>query len=438
MPAPHPLFSLFARATLSMTLLCGAMDSSVSAQQVPPLRMLGASQPPEDPNRANLPREPIQPENLEEFRLLWAVSGGQPAPELLGPNGLIPAVRNVRMLYESWYGRLPSNLDHVVGQLNGGNGRWKQNYLEFLDGHLSAIRTYLQSSPIPDNEPWFCVIDWERFQFSWNATTRFSGLSGGPRWRAALREIHRGSLDQDFLRFVGFETTATTWEELELQNQTEELAKQSYIHFTRDFILRSLHVSRQYSPPGTKWGFYNYPISIINVYLDRGPDRVFRDIHDEMSWMWPAVDFLAPAFYRMPYLDPQRIYSPTLPQSTPQLLERYYRTNMDEVIRVRNRFAPKAAIIPFIWYHYHEAHPITVPHEQYFFLTPENASAQMIYPRLFGADSVFLWGTVADFYVANRGHAPYNEVVQHLRDHWAVPFHAAEDILRQNAGNNSP
>jgi hypothetical protein len=423
--------------TLLATMFVGAAASGQPT--LAPLRALGNAKAPEDPNAAQAPPDLAKPKNLEQFEILWAIEGASPQP--LGTlDKPVPVGGNVRVLYESQFGRNPQGLEFLVGRLQSGNGRWRANYIEFLQGHLASIRQYLQDKPIPASEPWFVVIDWEAFDWSFNSENTFNGGTGSQPWRAAVREINKGQLDQDFLEFVQYETTAQTWDQLVQMGKDEELVAQSYTHFARDYVLRTLHVCRAYSPPETRWGFYFYPNTTVNPRMDRGIDAAFVKSHNELRWLWDAVDFLAPVFYIMPYRDSGGMYDPSLRQSSTALVERYYRVNMDEAVRVRDTYALGKPIVPFVMFYYHEAHQITVPYEQYYFLTPENAAAQMIYPRLFGADSLFLWGTVASFYVNQGSHQPLPVVVDHINAHWVAPFWEGEALFRQaqeDLGNTS-
>ncbi len=417
-----------------ITLAC--VSGVVSAQsEIPPLHALGNAAPPRDPNRVQAPPTALTPENLDEFKLLWAV-WTETTPVIGPPENPLPLGDNVRMLYESFFGRSPAGLEYLVGRLDGGQGRWLNHYLEFLDAHLTAIRQYLTDHPISGTEPVFAVIDWESFDWSFNSENTFNGGSGARPWRAAVREINNGNLDQDFLRFVRFATTATTWDELVQMGEDEALVGQSYTHFARDYILRTLHVSRMYSPSQTKWGFYFYPNTTVNPRMDRGIDRPFRDSHDELKWLWPAVDFLAPVLYSMPFRDTLGEYDPDLEQESAALLERYYEVNMNEAVRVRDTYAPHLPIVPFTMFYYHEWHEITDPHVKYYFLTEDNVNAQLKYPRLYGADSQFLWGTVAQIYVNRGSHQPLSVVLDRLDQHWVPAFRAGEQAVIDRAQGN--
>lgn len=420
---------------LAMLLVAAAASAQPT---LPPLRALGNAKAPEDPNAVQAPPDLAKPKNLEKFELLWVIASSQ--PQALGTlDEPLPVATNARILYESQFGRNPSSLDYLVGRLNGGNGRWKDNYTEFLNAHLQSIRQYFADKPVQNNNS-FMVIDWESFNFSFINANTFTGGVGTAPWRAAVREINKNQLDQEFLDFVRFDTTAQNWDQLVQQGRAEALIAQSYNHFARDYVLRTLHVSRAHTPHGTRWGFYFYPATTPNVHPSRGIDNAHVRSHDELKWLWSAVDFLAPVLYRMPFRDPQGIYPSNLSQSSAQILERFYKINMDEAVRVRDTYAANKPIIPFVWYYYHEAHQITIPYERYYFLTPENATAQMVYPRLFGADSLFLWGSVNSFYVNNGVLDPLPVVVDRINADWVAPFWEGEALFRQaqeDLGNSS-
>ncbi len=423
----------FACGLMLMACVCSA-SVALAQDEIPVLTALGNASRPQDPNQVQAPPNAIKPKNLDEFRLLWAVAGAD-APEIGPVDNRLPVGGNVRMLYESQFGRSPRGLEYLVGRLDSGNGKWLNTYLEFLDAHLTSIRQYLTDKPIVSDEPTFAVIDWEAFDWSFHAENTFNGGVGSQPWRAAVREINRDGLDVEFLRFVRYETTATSWDELVQTGEDEALVRKSYTHFARDYILRTLNVCRMYSPPETLWGFYFYPNTTVNPNFDRGIEGAFRASHDELKWLWPAIDFLAPVLYVMPYMDSQGQYDPSFKQGSSELLERYYEVNLDEAVRVRDTYAPKHPIVPFMMFYYHESHPITEPYIQYYFLTADNVAAQMLYPRMYGADSVFLWGTVAQFYVDRGSHQPLPVVLDRLDQDWAPAFRAAEDIIRQqNSG----
>ncbi len=431
----HVLGSTTRRMALGLFAWACAASVATAQNEIPPLHALGPASAPRDPNQAQAPPDALTPENLTEFKLIWAVAGA-PAPEIGPPENPLPVSGNVRMLYESQFGRNPAGLEFLVGRLEGGQGRWLNRYLEFLDAHLTSIRQHLTDKPISSAEPVFAVIDWEAFDWSFHAENTFNGGVGSQPWRAAVREINNGALDQDFLRFVRFATTATTWDGLVQAGEDEALVRQSYTHFARDYILRTLHVCRMYSPAQTKWGFYFYPNTTVNPRLDRGIEQAFRSSHDELKWLWPSIDFLAPVLYVMPYRDTGGVYDPGLKQQTATLLERYYEVNMNEAVRVRDTYAPKHPIIPFTMFYYHESHEITEPYIQYYFLTQDNVNAQMMYPRLYGADSQFIWGTVAQFYVDRGSHQPLSVVLDRLDQDWVPAFRAGEQAVIDRAQGN--
>lgn len=414
-----------------MLVACVATRVSIAQDEIPTLTSLGNASGPRDPNQVQAPPEPLKPEHLDRFELLWAVAAA-PVPEIgVGEDRLPINPKKVRILYESEFGRPPHGLEYLVGRLEGGNGRWRDTYLEFLDAHLTSIRQYLTDKPIVSDTTTYAVIDWESINLSFHATDTFNGGTASQPWRAAVREINRNGLDPDFLQFVRFETAATTWDELVQLGEDEALVSKSYTHFARDYIVRTLNVCRMYSPPETKWGFYFYPMTTVNPLLDRGIDASFRVSHDELKWLWPLVDFLAPVLYIMPYVDSQGQYDPSLKQSSPELLRRYYEVNLDEAVRVRDTYAPKLPILPFVWYNYHEANPISEPLVHLYFLTTDNVAAQLLYPRMYGADSLILWGTVGEYYVNRGDHQALPVVLDELTNVWLPAFEASEEVLRQ-------
>ena len=138
----------------------------------------------------------------------------------------------------------------------------------------------------------------------------------------------------------------------------------------------------------------------------------------------------------MPFRDSEGVYDPGLKQEAATLLERYYEVNMNEAVRVRDTYAPKHPIVPFTMFYYHEAHEITEPYVQYYFLTQDNVNAQLMYPRLYGADSQFIWGTVAQFYVDRGSHQPLSVVLDRLDQDWVPAFRAGEQaVIQQSQGN---
>ena len=85
-------------AAMAMLMACLA----AAQPQLGPLHALGGGSAPEDPAQAQRERDILTPDNLDEFRLLWAVTSSSAQP-LGDPDDPVPVGGNVRMLYESQF-----------------------------------------------------------------------------------------------------------------------------------------------------------------------------------------------------------------------------------------------------------------------------------------------------------------------------------------------
>lgn len=244
------------------------------------------------------------------------------------------------------------------------------------------------------------ILDFERVPALYDAARAWH--DGGEWWggqaRAwddAVRQINAVAFDPAFLALAAFEPPAGArrWADLR-PDQREALARASYNRVSIGFLIASVGGARD-AAPRAKIGFYDYPhgpYPFDPVLHGRMNDELGRPWGDLASSFWSAVDVLAPSIY-VPRYTAEGDASPPegMLKDTPAENERWYRAVFAEMGRVRDAYAPGAAVMPFVTYRYldprREHIPIPDP-----WMNDLNTRRQLELVRDLGADGLLVWG----------------------------------------------
>lgn len=329
----------------------------------------------------------------------------------------------VVILYESVFGELPYAMsDWFRPSRHDAIIDWESSFRANLEAHMiEAERDFPASALATRNEP-VVILDYERVPIAWTSAENWME-SQARMWRDAVRQINSPQIDPEFVRLAGMDVTITSWGELERQGLADEFYRDSYNGFMRVILSSTFGLIRSMSPEGTRVGLYGMPKAQVSVpHYATSAQAVIKEHNDQLQWLYEETDIIAPSLYRMPLMDPNGEHPGGFAEAPDWLPEKWYEINMGEAKRVRDTYAPSSEIIPFVWYHYHDLTPLgrqvdgKIP-----MLTPENVRHQIEQISSHGGDGVFLWGTVGDYYVNNRGHASQEAMLDHLRRNW-LPY----------------
>ena len=144
-------------------------------------------------------------------------------------------------------------------------------------------------------------------------------------------------------------------------------------------------------PPGVQLAVWNWPYKFWHRDSKEQWDRWM----DEMGWLWAELDVLMPDLYTEFYSGTEASMPAVLASCTAQNASAtadYFQSNIDNAIRLRARYNPRAKIVACVWWHYMCAQHVT--QDLGYFVQDGNL------PALFGAsglDGISLWGSIGDF-----------------------------------------
>ncbi len=313
------------------------------------------------------------------FQFHWSVRELWHQPDL----GDAPILRDTQLFPQFDFGKYPDEgYQQMMISPNGNITRWRRNYDDWMNAHLEKIEADLIEAQQTNPGFRYGAIDYEAAMPVWSCIQRYNSRQYST-WRAFVAALHRDEFDQQFLNRVGFTTPAgaTRWRDLDARGRVD-LCEASWNHFGQDFYNRTLAKCREIAPD-VKWGMFNMPkfATGIRIWNER------REINNDFGWLLEQLDFYAPSFYRAPFVTTE---SAPIQSQDPLKLIQWYRSNVEELERLRDRFNPDAEIFGFVFAHYHPSTAAgrTMPDAT---LTDENLRAALMYSRLFGTDGLMIW-----------------------------------------------
>tara|TARA_B100000614_G_scaffold262909_1_gene300839 strand:+ start:345438 stop:348965 length:3528 start_codon:yes stop_codon:yes gene_type:complete len=224
------------------------------------------------------------------------------------------------MIYSHQLGKFPDAGWHVLLE-----------YPDWIDEHLARIPAQLDSL-VPDKSfDGVIVIDYSKIHvnFDWSEYESDSGYyyeDGFDELTACKMSKLYDPTDRDYREdFYNWHYCNDSTFSIDLIDQGDEILesfmRNRWNEVAKDFMLRTLEVCKAQRPKA-KWTFFNYPTQIyLNSDLNGGGPGVFgygrsdlilpskenqslnlgQDINNQLSWLYDAVDFLAPSLYLQRY-----------------------------------------------------------------------------------------------------------------------------------------
>lgn len=247
----------------------------------------------------------------------------------------------------------------------------------YMRRHLAKLRHDV-TWHVPENADVLCVLDWE----SWWPVWEMNEDEPSPAAPDAVDRDFRTDW-RDYIR---------TYRPLLISGlspeEQEQVFKETFERQARDFFVTTIRECKRIRPRA-KWTWYALPFRSYWDYKDEAKAARLRGFHDnELAWLWPEVDFLAPSIYCF-Y---QSCESGC--DNTPADDRAYIEANLAEAIRVANG----KPVYAYIWGKYHSSNQ----EHGLEFLNEVNLTNRFQIPFDMGVDGVILFELIKTTEEANE------------------------------------
>ena len=226
---------------------------------------------------------------------------------------------------------------------------------------------------------------------------------------------HAKAIDTNFTTLVGWTVpaTASDWDSLTKEQQTD-LQMISWEYFCREYLTAGIRAVNDVLPPKVELAFWNWPFKFGRSGLPPWWDEVM----DSLGWLWQELPVFMPDLYPEFYSG-SAASMPAVLSSPPGRCEAlgaeetasYFQDNVDNALRLKKKWNPKARVYLSVWWHYMCSQHVT--QDIGYFVDDGNMDA------LFGAhghDGIALWGSLG---VSVGEDQNVTEVQSYLERVWA-------------------
>ena len=238
------------------------------------------------------------------------------------------------------------------------------------------------------------MIDYEPpYSPCWNFSTQFSSRPE-PLWEAKLAAIHRQSFDSNWTELVGWSAPsgAHCWKNLSAADKLS-LQETSWNWFCQRYLTAGIRAIKAALPAGVGLSFWNFPSKFWFHQGVIGKEQWFP-LMDELGWLWAELPVFMPDLY-------QEFFSgDTKPTSLQRCVTEnatatraYFQDNVNEALRLRDKYNPTAKVFLSVWWHYMCAQEVGVNETAPPFVKDGNLDALF---AATGHDGIAIWGSVGD------------------------------------------
>ncbi len=277
----------------------------------------------------------------------------------------LPLRRDVVVFYPSVFGEFHELGLHQLFYKKSGYDTWRTAFQGWMQRHQQKITSVLKKM-FPDGQTHgvhYGVIAKGNWHIALEMTPNQKSKQPGPLandmdfesdWDEFIRALNDEQWDETFIGEIGFTPPdgcenfrqLRRSEDPQYKTKRKQLLTGSWDHFARLYYLKTLMVCRQLCP-GIRWGLMGYPATPYLAYLPNNPNiEMFRQINDRLQWLWDAEDVILPMFAatRRTVEDGE---SPDKQQkqNDRETDEANIRTGIEEVLRVRDKYAPDTPVI---------------------------------------------------------------------------------------------
>lgn len=231
--------------------------------------------------------------------------------------------------------------------------------------HLAKLRHDIDWH-VPKDTPVLCVLDWESWWPVWERNEDEPSSAGHDAADLDFKSDWRDYIRQHRPRLI---------EGLTPEEQ-ERVFKQTFEAEAQKFFLATLAECKRIRPQAT-WGVYALPFRSYWDYRDEEKAATLREHNDDLAWLWPVVDFIAPSIYCF-YKSCESGC-----ENTPAEDRAYIEANLAEALRV----ADGKPVYAYIWGKYHSSNPTYGSQ----FLNEVNLTNRFQIPFEMGLDGVILF-----------------------------------------------
>ena len=337
------------------------------------------------------------------FHVYWMVTSSthnwNPYMDIDVPVDQYALNRNCRILYEGWFPIMP--FDRGVNQVpvnpgiyrmfqgaDGSYTTWQLNYNAFLAAYDASIPGVLAAS-VPLGFTGEVSIDFETISPNYHLAQSFYITDQINGWQSLVKAVNSPNLNTQFMQRFGYTPRqgAQHWNDLSTDEQSD-FYETTYNTVAIDFYVRTVTGCKQGRPQAT-WDVFDMPMAAWEIYTD---DR--KQSNDQMAPLWAVVDTLAIAGYEEHYTtnDPSSSPCPADVNTAGQNAA-FISSQIDEMNRLRAAYGkPGQKVMFFTTWGFAPGAGACSSYQQKLLL-PDIAVKQLLnLPRVFGADSVAIWG----------------------------------------------
>lgn len=308
----------------------------------------------------------------------------------------LPLAEDACIVYDRSCGYYPREGLHALFLRFDDPTRWRESYLDWRAAHWAQINTLVPRILASHDPPYtYGVIDYESWHLRWvdmrTNQPRSEEVDAICRnWTGVVDAINSPEWDPEFFNNTGFTPPPGSDGIDDLSDEDREPAyRLAWDRFARRLYLHTLNACRAADDDTghVKWSFWRYP----QVHWDRPANDRDRERNDDLAWLYRQCEVLSPRFYRRRYTaeyendpgpcdDDQKVRT-----HQDQAID--WTSSMQEILRVRDLYAPDAEVIPFVWWHYQLGKDCGYP-----FLNGTDTMEAIRILRRWGADGIYIWG----------------------------------------------
>jgi hypothetical protein len=273
---------------------------------------------------------------------------------------------------------------------------WQDAWERNLATGPAAMAAFVQKG-LDGTQSALLMIDYEPpFSVSWNFSTKFSTVPE-PLWKNLLASVHAHSFDRNWTNLVSWKAPAGAekWHDL---SPAQQLVMQevSWNYFCQRYFTVGIKAIKAVLPANVKLSFWNWPYKFWFHQGVIGNAR-WGPLMDELGWLWAELPIFMPDLYPEFYSGSDGAKPATLAKCMTEnrsSTRAYFQDNVNEALRLRDKYNPAAKVYLSVWWHYMCAQEVTANATSPPFVQDGNLEALF---ATTGHDGLAIWGSVGSF-----------------------------------------